>query len=122
MMPTPMNAILGLSNLGLETDDVAELKGYMEKIQSSGQYLLSLINDTLDVNRIESDRLEAHQSQMNNLSLIEPVVSTGKILAKEKEAAREIDFSRFASFIVKLFNTGFVQAGKPSGLYEAYVI
>jgi hypothetical protein len=43
-------------------------------------------------------------------------------LAKEKEAAREIDFSRSASFIVKLFNTGFVQAGKPSGLYEACVI
>ena len=96
-----MNAILGLSNLGLETDDVAELKGYMEKIQSSGQYLLSLINDTLDVNRIESDRLEAHQSQMNNLSLIEPVVSTGKILAKEKEVRFVVDLSGMTAGMIK---------------------
>ncbi|MEY8298970.1 ATP-binding protein [Emergencia timonensis] len=98
---TPMNAILGLSNLGLETDDVAELKGYMEKIQSSGQYLLSLINDTLDVNRIESDRLEAHQSKMNNLTLIEPVVSTGKILAKEKEVRFVVDLSGMTAGMIK---------------------
>ncbi len=98
---TPMNAILGLSNLGLESDDAAELKGYMEKIQSSGQYLLSLINDTLDVNKIESNRVEIHESLMHNLTLIEPVVATGRILAKEKGVHFAVDTSGVPAGMIK---------------------
>ena len=98
---TPMNAILGLSNLGMESDDVNELKSYMEKIQSSGQYLLSLINDTLDVNKIESDRVEVHESLMDTLTLIEPVVSTGRVLAKEKGVHFVVDTSGVAAGMVK---------------------
>ena len=98
---TPMNVILGLSNLGLASGDVKELKGYMEKIQSSGQYLLSLINDTLDVNKIESNRVEVHDSLMNNLALIEPVVSTGKILAKEKDVNFVVDTGRMPPGMIK---------------------
>lgn len=98
---TPMNAILGLSNLGMESADVKELKSYMGKIQSSGQYLLSLINDTLDVNRIESDRVEVHQSLMNHLTLIEPVVSTGNILAEEKGVRFVVDTRGVTAGMIK---------------------
>ena len=58
---TPLNAILGMSSLALdEADNKKAVKDYLEKISSSGQYLLGLINDILDMSRIESNRLELH--------------------------------------------------------------
>lgn len=58
---TPMNAILGMSSLALDEIDKKEaVKDYLEKISSSGQYLLGLINDILDMSRIESNRVEFH--------------------------------------------------------------
>ncbi|MDD2959405.1 MAG: ATP-binding protein [Lachnospiraceae bacterium] len=56
---TPMNAILGLSGLAIdETKDPAAMKEYLNKINSSGQYLLGLINDILDMSKIESERVK----------------------------------------------------------------
>lgn len=56
---TPMNAILGMSNLALEEiDNKDAVKDYLEKINSSGQYLLGLINDILDMSRIEKNRVK----------------------------------------------------------------
>ncbi|MCI2056524.1 MAG: response regulator [Oscillibacter sp.] len=54
---TPMNAILGLTNLGLHdcTDPVS--REYLSKISASGDYLLGLINDVLDMSRIESGKI-----------------------------------------------------------------
>ena len=58
---TPLNAILGMSSLALdEIGNEKAVKDYLEKISSSGQYLLGLINDILDMSRIESNRLELH--------------------------------------------------------------
>ncbi len=58
---TPMNAILGMSSLALdEIGNQAAVREYLEKIVSSGQYLLSLINDILDMSRIESNHVEFH--------------------------------------------------------------
>ena len=56
---TPLNAILGMSSLALdELGDRDAIKDYLEKISSSGQYLLGLINDILDMSRIESNHIE----------------------------------------------------------------
>lgn len=98
---TPMNAILGLSNLGMESANLAEVKSYLEKIQSSGQYLLSLINDTLDVNKIESNRIEIHSALMSGRDLLEPVISTGMILAKERGVDFVADTSGMSSGMIK---------------------
>ena len=58
---TPMNAILGMASLALdEMDNPGAMKDYLDKITASGKYLLSLINDILDMSRIESNRVEFH--------------------------------------------------------------
>ena len=55
---TPMNAIIGLSALSAaELDDPASIKDNVEKIDSSARYLLSLINDILEMSRIESGHM-----------------------------------------------------------------
>ena len=56
---TPMNAIIGYANLASRhIDDTERLKKYMKNIQSCGQNLLSLLNDVLDLARIENNKTE----------------------------------------------------------------
>lgn len=55
---TPMNAIMGFTNLAsAHLDDCGRVKEYLEKIQVSGSYLLSLINNVLDMSQIESGNM-----------------------------------------------------------------
>ncbi len=56
---TPMNAIVGFTTLAISHIDCKEqVEGYLKKIMTSGNHLLSLINDILDMSRIESGRIQ----------------------------------------------------------------
>jgi signal transduction histidine kinase/CheY-like chemotaxis protein len=59
-MRTPMNAILGLTELVLDSGLTSEQREYLSLVRSSGQSLLSLIDDSLDLSRIEADKLSLH--------------------------------------------------------------
>ena len=57
-MRTPLNAIIGLSNLaGQHVNDPEKVSGYLEKINFSSRQLLGLINDILDMSRMEQGKL-----------------------------------------------------------------
>lgn len=85
---TPMNAIIGFTTLAsanIGNDD--KIKDYLSKILSSGNHLLSLINDVLDMSRIESGRIHLEESEVNlseTLHDIKTIVS-GQIHAKQLE-------------------------------------
>lgn len=65
-MRTPLNAIIGLSKLAQRPDVSKEtISGYMKKIQNSGEQLLTLVNDILDVSRLEHGR----GSSLNYISM-----------------------------------------------------
>lgn len=71
---TPMNAIIGLDALALNESDISETtRDYLEKIGSSAQHLLSLINDILDMSRIESGRMTLKNEEFALSKLIEQV-------------------------------------------------
>lgn len=53
---TPMNAIIGFTNIALHQNAVAEIHGSLKKVQESSNHLLSLLNDILDLSRIESGK------------------------------------------------------------------
>ena len=55
---TPMNGIIGMTEIALETDLNAEQRRYLETVRSSGDALLSIINDILDYSKIEAQKLE----------------------------------------------------------------
>lgn len=59
-MRTPMNGILGLAELSKDQEMSPEVRTTFAKIETSGRYLLSLINDTLDMNKIEAGKVELH--------------------------------------------------------------
>ncbi|WP_346763249.1 sensor histidine kinase, partial [Acinetobacter baumannii] len=56
---TPMNAIIGMANIALEDiDNKEQIKESLDVIQSSSESLLAIINDILDVNRMESGKAD----------------------------------------------------------------
>ena len=63
---TPMNAIIGLDNIALNDPDTPEkTRGYLEKIGASAGHLLNLINDILDMSRIESGRMTLKKEEFS---------------------------------------------------------
>ncbi len=68
---TPMNAIIGLDNIALHDKSITPtVKGYLEKIGTSARYLLSIINDILDMSRIESGRMSFRNEEFSFTSFI----------------------------------------------------
>lgn len=55
---TPMNAIMGFTDIALKNQPNEEVQNCLEKIRQSSEYLLSLINDVLDISRIESGKIQ----------------------------------------------------------------
>lgn len=71
---TPMNAVVGFSELAIEHVDEPEVvKDYLEKIRSSGDHLLMLINDILDMSKIESGRLHIETEPCSIRDIIENI-------------------------------------------------
>jgi two-component system sensor histidine kinase/response regulator len=60
---TPMNAIIGMTELTLNTELTAQQKNYLSKVHASSRALLELIEDILDLSRIEAKRLEIEQQE-----------------------------------------------------------
>lgn len=54
---TPMNAIIGLTHLAQKEDDIETVRNYLAKISASSKFLLGLINDILDMSKIENGNL-----------------------------------------------------------------
>ena len=71
---TPMNAIIGLDSLALRRDDLDdETREYLEKIGGSARHLLGLINDILDMSRIESGRMILRKEEFSFRSMLEQI-------------------------------------------------
>ena len=71
---TPMNAIIGLNNIALNEPDVPEkVAGHLKKIGDSAQHLLGIINDILDMSRIESGRMIIKHEEFSFAKQLEQV-------------------------------------------------
>ena len=73
---TPMNAIIGLDNIALNDPDISSrTRGYLEKIGGSANHLLGIINDILDMSRIESGRMTVKHDEFSFSGMLEQVNS-----------------------------------------------
>ncbi len=83
---TPMNAIIGFTNLAqTHMDDKELVENHLEKIMSASRHLLSLINDVLDMSRIESGKIQLQEDEVSLHEIIHEVENLIKPMAEEKE-------------------------------------
>lgn len=88
---TPLNAIIGFSQILAETEDAAEREQYAKIITENNDLLLQLINDILDLSKIESDMLKFVYSSIDLNNLMSNIESAMKMKAKLNEHV-EISF------------------------------
>ena len=81
---TPMNAIIGMDEMILRESDDENIKRYAKDIQSAGKTLLSIINDILDLSKIESGRMELVQVRYEFSSILNDIVNMTMNKAKDK--------------------------------------
>ncbi|MCH8485553.1 MAG: response regulator [Candidatus Cyclonatronum sp.] len=99
---TPMNAILGFSEILLNTTDDERNKGYLSTIMSSGRTLLSLINDILDLSKIESGQLEVQEEPLNIHNILNEMIQVFSNKADDKKLTIDLDISDTLPSIVLL--------------------
>ncbi|MDD3414928.1 MAG: transporter substrate-binding domain-containing protein [Lachnospiraceae bacterium] len=84
-MRTPMNGIIGLTGLTLDLDGLSsEAADNLSKIDESAHYLLSLINDTLDMNKIESNKIVLNREPVNLDSFFNQMIGVVRASAQQK--------------------------------------
>jgi signal transduction histidine kinase len=93
---TPLNAILGYTELILDQvygDTPEKMRGVLDRIEKNGRHLLGLINDVLDLSKIEAGQLTLLLSDYSLKGVIQSVFSAVEPLANEKQIALKIDIA-----------------------------
>lgn len=81
---TPMNAVLGFSDLLHSQIQDPVLKGYLNSIKSSGETLLNLLNDILDLSKIEAEKMKINTTVVNLFSVFDEIKHIFSLKALEK--------------------------------------
>lgn len=89
---TPINVMLGMNEMILRESENEEIRQYAKSIERSGGYLISLINNVLDISRIESGRSEIEESSYELSQLLEEVMLIGEKQAEQKGLEMKLIF------------------------------
>ena len=100
-MRTPMNAIIGMSTIGISAGDSDKKNYSLKKIKDASTHLLGVINDVLDMSKIEAEKIELSSDEFNIESMLSNVKSIIGYQASQKHhnLSFEVD-SRIPEFII----------------------
>ncbi|MDH3325550.1 MAG: ATP-binding protein [Gammaproteobacteria bacterium] len=127
---TPMHGILGFSNIGFKKSDLADseqIKTYFSKITTSGERLLNLLNDLLDLSALESGKIEIRFSQENLVDICDQcfqdqiaVLNTKNLLWKIENSTSDAmlmcDRARISQVITNLLGNAIRFSPKDSSI------
>lgn len=82
---TPMNAIIGLTHLAQEEDDIRVVREYLHNIETSSDFLLGLINDILDMSKIENGELKLKEDVYRKEEFVNSINTVIKPLMDKRE-------------------------------------
>ncbi|MGM9485347.1 PAS domain S-box protein [Roseateles sp. NT4] len=85
---TPLNAVIGFADLltmGNQPADAARQREWLQHIASSGRHLLNMINDVLDLSKIEAGKMDFHAEPVELPALVDDVMATVAVLARQRD-------------------------------------
>jgi signal transduction histidine kinase len=92
-MRTPMNVIVGFTDLMIEEDDPVNLKEALRKINVAGNTLMGIINNVLDISKVEAGKLELTPVQYDVASLLNDIVTLNIIHIGDKPISFKLDIN-----------------------------
>ncbi|GHV52528.1 hypothetical protein FACS1894216_08820 [Synergistales bacterium] len=92
-MRTPMNAIIGMTAIAKASGDIQKIYGYLQKIGEASAHLLSVINDILDMSKIESDKLALSLTASDIEGIIRRAEREAAFSAEEKNQTLSVTIS-----------------------------
>jgi len=84
-MRTPMNAIIGMTGIAKNSDDAAMKEYCLDRINEASRHLLGVINDVLDMSKIEADKLELNFTEFNFEQMLSSALNVVKFRMDEKK-------------------------------------
>ena len=98
---TPMNAIIGMNSIARKSNDLERIRYCLEKIENASKQLLGLINDILDMSKIESGKFEITDNEFDFEKMLQNVCNVVNVKVEEKQQNFTIDFDDvFLSYVV----------------------
>jgi len=89
-MRTPLNAIIGMTLIGKKTQNPEEREHALNKIGDASSHMLDVVNDILDMAKIETDKMELASVEFNFEQMIEKVISVIRFRADEKQQVLKV--------------------------------
>ena len=100
-MRTPMNAIIGMTNIGKKAGKIEEKNYALGKVAEASSYLLGIINDVLDMAKIEANKLELSPVEYNFKEMLQRVIALIKFRVEEKRQTLSVNIdSNIPPYIV----------------------
>ena len=90
---TPMNAVIGMTQIAKSTSDFSKIQECLDRIGSASKLLLSLINDILDMSKIEANKLEIQQEEFEFDDIVKDIETIIDVKVKEKNQTLHVSVS-----------------------------
>ena len=98
---TPLNAVIGMNNIAQSSDDLVKIHQCHEKIKGASKHLLSLINDILDMSKIEADKFELSYNEFDFEKVLMNITNVTNFRAQEKRQELVVNLDKdIPSFIL----------------------
>ncbi|MDR2731461.1 MAG: response regulator [Treponema sp.] len=81
---SPLNAVIGMINIATKTDNVQTIKNYLEKAENASKYVMGVINDILDMSKIEANKFELSFGEFDFRNMTATIIDVTSVRAKEK--------------------------------------